>query len=355
MDAWLASDAIGDLEKAILGGLAVGLVFGYAAQRSRFCLRSACIEFWRGMPGVKVAIWLLVFGSALLSVQLLVATGYLALASVRQVSTAGTLSGAMIGGLLFGTGMILARGCASRLLVLSGTGNLRALVAGLVVTVVAQASLTGLLSPLREGLSALWVVGPNVRNLALYLPRGGGLLLGAATLLVALYFCARSKPGLLAGLAALWVGGAVALGWAFTYALSQVSFEPLSVGSVTFTGPSADTLMALIYRPTLEPGFGIGLVPGVFMGSFLAALLNREFRIQTFDQESGMTRYLVGASLMGFGGMLAGGCAVGAGVTGGSVLSLTAWVALFSMWLGAGATDLLVDRRREGAAIPALR
>jgi uncharacterized membrane protein YedE/YeeE len=355
VDAWLASDAIGDLEKAILGGFVVGLVFGYAAQRSRFCLHSACIEFWRAMPGVKVAIWLLVFGSALLFVQLLVATRHLALASVRQLSTAGTLSGAVIGGLLFGSGMILARGCASRLLVLSGSGNLRALVAGLVVTVVAQASLTGLLSPLREGLSALWVVGPNLRNLSLYLPEGGGLLLGVATLLVAFYFSVRSKPGLLAGLAALCVGGAVALGWAFTYALSQVSFEPLSVGSVTFTGPSADTLMALIYRPTLEPGFGIGLVPGVFLGSFLAALLNREFRIQTFDQESGMTRYLVGASLMGFGGMLAGGCAVGAGVTGGSVLSLTAWVALFSMWLGAGATDLLVDRRREGSAIPALR
>ncbi len=49
--------------------------------------------------------------------------------------------------------------------------------------------------------------------------------------------------------------------------------------------------------------------------------------------------------MMGFGSMLAGGCAVGAGVTGGAILAITAWVALFFMWLGAGATDWLIDRR----------
>jgi len=57
-----------------------------------------------------------------------------------------------------------------------------------------------------------------------------------------------------------------------------------------------------------------------------------------------MIRYLIGAPLMGFGGMLAGGCAVGAGVTGGAVLSLTSWTALLFMWLGAGMTDRLIMR-----------
>ena len=58
----------------------------------------------------------------------------------RQLAATGSLSGAIIGGLMFGAGMILSRGCASRLLVLSGTGNLRALVTGLILTIVAQAS-----------------------------------------------------------------------------------------------------------------------------------------------------------------------------------------------------------------------
>ena len=50
---------------------------------------------------------------------------------------------------------------------------------------------------------------------------------------------------------------------------------------------------------------------------------------------------------MGFGGMLAGGCAVGAGVTGGALLALTAWTALTAMWLAAGIADFLIDRPGE--------
>jgi uncharacterized membrane protein YedE/YeeE len=42
--------------------------------------------------------------------------------------------------------------------------------------------------------------------------------------------------------------------------------------------------------------------------------------------------------------MLAGGCAVGAGVSGSSIFSLTAWIALTSMWAGAAITDRLLDQ-----------
>ena len=107
--------------------------------------------------------------------------------------------------------------------------------------------------------------------------------------------------------------------------------------------------MGLINQPHLPLSFDVGLVPGVFLGSLLAALVTRQFKCQKFTEDSGVSRFFVGASLMGFGGMLAGGCAVGAGVTGGVVLVITAWVALFSMWIGAGFTDWLVDRKADEA------
>lgn len=56
-----------------------------------------------------------------------------------------------------------------------------------------------------------------------------------------------------------------------------------------------------------------------------------------------MRRYIFGAILMGFGSMLAGGCAVGAGVTGGAIFALTAWLTLLGMWVGAGLTDRWID------------
>ena len=115
----------------------------------------------------------------------------------------------------------------------------------------------------------------------------------------------------------------------------QVHFDPVAVSSVTFTGPATDTLMGLINARELTLGFSIGLVPGVFVGAAAMALRAGEFRLERFDATTGRERYMVGAVLMGFGSMLAGGCAVGAGVTGVAVLALTAWVAVVSMWIGA--------------------
>ncbi len=328
-------------------GLVVGLTFGIFAQQSRFCLRAACVEFWRGQTGKKFAIWLLAFGTAMIGTQYFIETGAIDTGQIRQLNNTGSMSGAIIGGLIFGAGMVLAGGCASRLLVLSATGNMRTMVAGLVVTIVAQASLRGGLSPLREELSSWWLVDAGSRSFAPWLPPYGGLLLGIGFLLFALWFAKRHELSKWWGFAAVITGLSIAMGWLLTSWQAANSFDVVQVKSVSFTGSSADTLMGLINQPTLPLSFDVGLVPGVFLGSLLAALVTREFKWQKFTQDSGFTRFFVGAALMGFGGMLAGGCAVGAGVTGGAVLVITAWVALFSMWIGAGITDWLVDRKAD--------
>lgn len=350
MDFTWALERLGDNGTAALGGLLVGLLFGFCAQRSRFCLRAATIEFWRGSLGPRTAVWLMVFGAALLGTQLLFSFQLLDPSQVRQLSQTGTLSGAIIGGTLFGAGMILARGCASRLLVLSATGNLRALVAGLILTVAAQASLSGALSPLRLELASWWTVSPAARDLANLLPPFAGLIIAVPTIALALWLARRHRLAASAILTGLGVGAAVVLGWWFNATLAGQAFDIIPVQSVSFSGPSADTLMVLISQPEITVSFGLGLVPGVFVGSFLSAVSAGEFRIETFNNEVSLPRYIIGAILMGFGSMLAGGCAVGAGVTGGSVMALTAWVALFCMWLSAGITDLLFDRPSEAGA-----
>ena len=58
--------------------------------------------------------------------------------------------------------------------------------------------------------------------------------------------------------------------------------------------------------------------------------------------------YIVGAVLMGFGGMLAGGCAVGAGLSGAAVFTATSWVTLIAMWASAALTDRLIDQQPTG-------
>ncbi len=348
-------DRLGDSAVLALGGLVIGIAFGALAQHSKFCLRAGVIEFAHGDLGPRIAVWALAFAAAVAATQAVIYSGYLDVTEARQLSATGSISGAIIGGLLFGIGMILARGCASRLLVLSATGNLRALVSGLILTVVSQASLRGVLSPLREWLASLWTVagGPS-RNLLAQINAGPrtGLLLGLAWLGVGIWLARRNRVGRSEALAAVGVGATVAAGWALTYALSQMTFEAGKITSVSFTGPSADTLMGLINSRSVPLGFDIGLVPGVFLGSMTAALLAREFKWQGFEGGTSMLRYFAGAGLMGFGGMLAGGCAVGAGVTGSAIFAITGWVALTAMWIGAAATDYLVDRTPVPQASP---
>ncbi|WP_315743283.1 MULTISPECIES: YeeE/YedE family protein [unclassified Bradyrhizobium] len=342
-----AIDLLGEDLVSLLGGLLVGGLFGFFAQRSRFCLRAATIEFSRGEGGARLSVWLLTFASAVLGTQAFVAAGLLDVSEARQLAQQGSISGAIIGGLMFGCGMILARGCASRLLVLSANGNLRALLSGLIFAVAAQSAYRGLLSPAREWLTNLWLVdgGPSRDIMSLF---GGGtpekLGFGMLWLLAGLAGALRFGVSRRMMLASVATGAAVVAGWIFTYHLGHASFAPVTLKSLTFSGPSAELLMQVAANQHLKPDFDLGVIPGVFLGSFVAAALAHELNLEGFSDGRGMRRYLIGAVLMGFGAMLAGGCAVGAGVTGASVFALTAWLVLGGMWFGAAVTDLVVDR-----------
>jgi uncharacterized membrane protein YedE/YeeE len=354
MDLNSLIELLGEKTSITLAGLVIGLLFGAFAQRSRFCLRSAVVEFWNRQGASKLSVWLFAFSAAVIATQLFIVEGWLDVSQARQLSAKGSLSGALIGGLLFGIGMILARGCSSRMLVLAANGNLRALLTGLIFAVAAQASLNGVLSPLRTWFSGLWTIdGGTTRDLlsTLHLGHLGGLIFGLIWLTAAIYFGRRSKLTRREWAGGIGVGIMVALAWLVTYQIGSQSFDVIPVQSLSFTGPSADMLMLVLSPPGQPWDFNIGLVPGVVLGSFIAALWGKELKLEGFKDGSSMRRYLIGALCMGFGGMLAGGCAVGAGVSGAAVFAVTAWISLIGMWLGAGLTDRLIDRPEQAPSM----
>jgi hypothetical protein len=103
-----------------------------------------------------LATWAAGFAAAILAVQWLLFADQIDVAETRFFSTAQSLSGAIIGGLLFGVGMVLARGCVSRLLVLGASGNLRGVFSIAIVALTALATYSGVLVPLRDGIGGLW-------------------------------------------------------------------------------------------------------------------------------------------------------------------------------------------------------
>ncbi len=210
-------------EPAVLagGGLLLGASFGFFAQRSRFCLRSAVIEFARREGGGKLTVWLFAFATAVLATQALALAGVFEARDARQLAVRGSLSGALVGGALFGIGMILARGCSSRLLVLAAQGNLRSVLTGLVFAVTAQASWSGVLSPLREAIGAAWTVeGGASRDLLahLHLGHGAALLFGAVWLAAAVRWARVQRVSAWGWAGAVGVGPGIAPAWAVTHA-----------------------------------------------------------------------------------------------------------------------------------------
>lgn len=339
--AWMGEKWVGPA-----GGFAIGIVFGFMSQRSGFCLRAASIETARRHMGDRLAVWLVVFSVALIATQSLILAGLFDTGTVRQLNSRGSLSGSIVGGLMFGVGMILTRACASRMLVLSATGNLRALLAGLVFAVVALASRNGVLAPLRTSIGELWTISPQGRDLlaATHLGNAGAVSFGLLWLLIGMGIAWHSRAKLTQLIAATFAGLSVAAAWWFTFSHASVAFDPVPVHSLSFAGPSADMLHFVLALPD-SVSFDLLLIPGVFLGAFAGGAVGRELRLEGFQGAASMPRYIAGGALMGFGAMLAGGCAVGAGVSGASVFSLTSWLVLWSIWVGAASTDLLLDAR----------
>ena len=314
---------------AVVFGVGLGLLFGLLAERTAFCFRRALVG--EDAPQAR-GVWLAGFAAALLGTQAAVALGWISFGDHRFYAQALPVAAILAGGLMFGAGMVLTRGCISRLTVLTGSGNLRALTVVLVFAVTAHATLKGLLAPLRTTLGGVTLDLGTLTGFAA-LP-GGALvwtaLLAAGALVLALRSGAR--PTLLAQAAAL--GLLVPLGWVGTGLVLQDEFDPIAVESLAFTSSMADSLFWAIAGTAVPANFGAGLVGGVLLGALGSALASRRFQWQSFSSPRETGRYLAGAVLMGVGGVLAGGCTVGAGLSGTATLTFAAFLALAAIAAG---------------------
>jgi uncharacterized membrane protein YedE/YeeE len=252
---------------------------------------------------------------------------------------------------MFGAGMVLTRGCVSRLTVLLGSGNLRALGVLLVFAITAHATLKGVLAPLRTSLGSVTLPFDEAASLSA-LP-GAGLLWGVVLAALALAFALRSgaRPRHLAF--AVLIGLLVPAGWVGTGYILYDDFDPIAMESLSFTAPFADTLFWGIAASSIPANFGVGLVGGTLAGALLAARATRRFHWQSFETPAQTGRYLAGGALMGVGGVLAGGCTLGAGLAGVPTLGLSALLALAAIAAGAILTDKALSRAPSGFPVPA--
>ncbi|WP_417279408.1 YeeE/YedE family protein [Celeribacter sp.] len=330
-------------QAAVILGLVIGVLFGALAEVSRFCFRRS-VAGPKGERGAAAGVWLAGLATAVLGTQLAVAQGLISFADHRFLTPDLPWLAIVIGGVMFGVGMVLTRGCVSRLTVLSGSGNLRAALVLVVFAVVAHATLKGILAPLRTTLGGVTL---SLDKAAL---PGSGLIwtvliVGAAA--IAAWRLATSKRDLALG---ALIGLLVPAAWIGTGFVLFDEFDPIAMESLSFTSPSAETLFWSVAASSIPAGFGTGLIGGVILGALVSSLLSDRFRWQSFESPRQTGRYMAGAALMGVGGVLAGGCTVGAGLAGVPSLSLAAILALISIALGGVIAARII---RDGASLSA--
>ena len=331
-----------------LCGLACGVVMGGVARGARFCTFGAVEDLVLMDKSLRLRAWALAIAVALVLVQTLHQSGVARIGETFYLDAQFTWFSAIVGGLLFGFGMSMVGTCGYGVLVRIGGGDMRALISFLIMGVSAYMAARGITGLFRVGfidrfgmdLSSLGgqgfphIIGAltGIGSETLWLPIA---LIMAAGLI---WWCFADRAfrtayrDIGAGVA---IGLTVTAGFAATAILGADAFNPRPVVSVRYVLPLGDTLIWLQTFSGATINFGIGVVIGTVAGAFGVSLWKREMRWEAFDDAVEMRRHLVGAFLMGFGGVTALGCTVGQGMTGMSTLSASAPLALGSIFIGA--------------------
>lgn len=327
-----------------LCGFAIGGVAGLAVRRGRLCSFSAIESGLLGGDWRQMKAFALALAIALAGTQGMVAAGLLDPALGGYVPNRVALLSAALGSLMFGLGMAFVGTCAFGSLVRLGGGDLRSLITMIFFGGFAYATLRGALSWIRLDVFErinVKMPGGAASDFATLLTQFAGMdlrLTLAALLAIALGAWAlrdarfRASRRLLG--ASLALGLCVVAGWAATGPLAD-PFDDTTPRSLTFVGPVARGLFGVLGNHAEWLTFGVMSVPGVIFGAFCHALWRRDFRWEAYDDHHEMRRHITGAMLMGIGGVLAGGCTIGQGLTAASALAVTAPIAIIGMIAGA--------------------
>ena len=345
----------------VLGGaFLTALPLGALLARARYCSLGAISDWLLLRDSHRARMWLAAAGIAILGVHL---GGPLmgldpALGLVPYASPHFAWMRYLAGGFLFGIGMVVASGCASRQLLRVGGGSLKAALCLAVAAVVVAWLVDGggyrrLFAPvLNLGAVQLAMPGPGDQRLGtllgLFTGRVPGHLLAGAITGTGLLWLARGRPGdrleraeWQAGLA---LGAAVVIGWWLTGGppgrgwqedMAFMDAVPRGTGtqSYTFIAPLADLLAWLEGRAT--PTFGLCGAAGLVAGSALWHWRLGRWRLERHRGIGDLARSISGGALLGLGGVTALGCTVGQGVTGLSLLALGSILATLSTIAGA--------------------
>ena len=361
--------------QSLLWAFGLSIVFGAIANKTNFCTMGAVSDWINIGDHNRMRSWLLAIATAIIGVGILEYSGNidLSLTTSNETSNPPYRSANfiwlrhLVGGLMFGVGMTLASGCGNKNLVRLGEGNIKSLV---VLAIMGVSAWWMLFSNFGYLVFLQWMLPVSIdfsnqgipsQDIGAVLFGSTGIewspalgfmiaLLAAIPLLIWILRASDFRANLELVSAGLIIGLLVVIGWYVTSGpggqalLEELDFmdeRPFFTGaqSLTFIGPTGHIAQYLKQGfAAIYLTFGVATIFGVVVGSFIYTLMFRKIRLEWFASWNDFVRHVIGALLMGIGGVLAMGCTIGQGITGVSTLALGSILTLVAIIAGSAAT-----------------
>ena len=334
-----------------IGGLVIGFVFGFVVQKTNFCTMGSISDILSFGDYRRFRAWLLAAAVAIIGAQTLQYLGVVDLKNSMYMRGPLIWVGNLIGGLIFGFGMVFSGGCTSRNLVRVGGGDMRSLMVLLILGLFTYMTIGGIFGPLRAEIHQMMTVdfkamGMDSQGLGDITTAMSGmgsesshLIVSAVIVGILLIYCLssssfrKSPRDLLAGIG---IGLCAVAGWALTgLAFDEFADTPQMTQSISYVRPTGDALEYLRrFTADVIPSFGVASLFGAIFGAFLGSLSSGRFKIAGFSDLGDLKRNMFGAASMGVGGVLAFGCTIGQAVTGVSTLAIGSILTFLAIVIG---------------------
>ena len=373
-------------QAVLLTVFGIAFVMGAVVNKTNFCTMGAVSDLVNMGDSGRIRAWIFAMAVALIGVIVLEATGVVNVDQTLPPYRGSNFAWLeyILGGIMFGVGMTLGSGCGNKTLIRIGGGNLKSILVFAVIAVCAYFMLNPFPGTDKTLYSELFYPWTNLTSASLTTGQDLGSVIGNAVgadfsttrtviglilLALMLWFVFKSADfrssfdnklaGVVVGLAIIaawyatdsmvtidadgeamsWTQYASAESWDMLQDDADARPRDVGVQSYTFINPIGQTLRYAVNGfESIFITFGLVAVLGVILGSFAWAVVSKGFRIEWFVNFKDFLTHLIGAILMGIGGILALGCTIGQAITGVSTLAMGSFLAFGSIVFGSAMT-----------------
>ncbi len=315
--------------------LLVGITYGILAQRKQFCFSGGIKDIILFKHTRRTASLIVAITTAVLLTQLISYIYEIDLTQTKYYLNINYIF-IIIGGLMFGYGMMVSDGCSSRHLIKVAQrerDSFYILLSLGFFSYITYSTISTYNDIIYSNKIVQFLTVPNSFEIP--------LVIMVIILAYLLYLSLKKCMNFFQVLDGFAIGLLIAIVWFITTVISDNLFIQTISQSLSFVYPLGK--MVEYIKSGFEASylvFSVLVVVGVLLGAFISSLFNKQYSKKYMCDNSqqnppSLFQKIIGGAFMGVGGILAVGCTVGQGLSGISTLSFASFLAIVSIYLSA--------------------